>query len=174
MADSFIDIISYVALGLFALTLIIIAVGDVRSRRVPNLGIIALVGVWVFWRAVLVYSLCSSSVPFLDALATPDGVIGVSVFDGIVASASFGVGSLVLAVVFERVRGEFAMGGGDIKLLFAIGLYLGLQGETTAVFIACAFSVVVALLFRKLSENIPFGLSLAIGSVASMVYTLFF
>lgn len=67
-----------------------------------------------------------------------------------------------------------AMGGGDIKLMFAIGAFLGLNKTIWALLLAfiLASAVSIVLIFSKIKdarEYIPFGPFLALGSFISMI-----
>ncbi len=44
---------------------------------------------------------------------------------GLAGGLSIGVGMLLLSLLFDKVTGKESLGGGDIKLFFMTGLYLG-------------------------------------------------
>lgn len=67
-----------------------------------------------------------------------------------------------------------AMGGGDIKLMFAIGAFLGLNKTIWALLLAFILASIVSLvlIFSKIKDArdyIPFGPFLALGSFISMI-----
>lgn len=67
-----------------------------------------------------------------------------------------------------------AMGGGDIKFMFAIGAFLGLNKTLWALFIAFIIAAIISgflLLFRLKGRRdvIPFGPFLALGSLISFL-----
>jgi leader peptidase (prepilin peptidase)/N-methyltransferase len=69
-----------------------------------------------------------------------------------------------------------ALGGGDIKFMFAAGLYLGLYGVLRAIpaaFIAASIAGILLLLFKikKAKEYIPFGPFLALGSFIAFYFS---
>ena len=67
------------------------------------------------------------------------------------------------------------MGGGDIKLLFVTGLYLGWAENLLAIFFACIIGIVIGMVQMKKQEDeeqsvyFPFGPAIAVGAVISML-----
>lgn len=108
-----------VAMGL----LVIIAYGDVRTRRIPNafVGAIALLG--------------------LAHIAVVD--------DQTAAARTFGAGALVFAIAFLLFWRGF-LGGGDAKLVTAMTLLVGSEEllEFLFVMIMCGGIVALAILCR--------------------------
>lgn len=91
-------------------------------------------------------------------------------------------GALVAAVAAGGIfwimaaasRGR-AMGGGDIKLAFAMGLLLGVQGTVVAMFIAfnvAAIAGIGLILTKKRGrrDHIPFGPYLVLGTIVAYLY----
>ena len=82
-----------------------------------------------------------------------------------------GAGSLAtLAWVGSRIFGKEAMGMGDVKLMGAIGAFLGWPGVVFTFFVssfagAAAGLTMIALRRKELQSAIPFGPYLAIGAV---------
>lgn len=103
------------------------AVIDARSSVIPN-RCVATLALW--WLAV--------------AWALPGGYAA-----GIAGALVAGGFMLVAALIFERFSGEFALGGGDVKLVATFGLYLGAEGALLAVLLACVFFLVAALFRRR-------------------------
>ena len=69
---------------------------------------------------------------------------------------------LAVAWVFYKLRGQIGLGGGDIKLYGALGLYLGPLGVMYNIFLSCLLGSVVGVTFialKKMERNnpIPFG-----------------
>lgn len=56
-----------------------------------------------------------------------------------------GGGLLVLTTVYELVRRKEAFGGGDIKLMAVLGLFLGLERGIVCLLTACVLSVAYVL-----------------------------
>ena len=64
------------------------------------------------------------------------------------ALGGFAVGGGLLAVVllYEKLRGIEAMGGGDVKLVFLTGLYLGWKRNLLCLLLACVIGIVFGLI----------------------------
>jgi leader peptidase (prepilin peptidase)/N-methyltransferase len=70
-----------------------------------------------------------------------------------------------------------AMGGGDIKIMFAIGAFLGLNRTLWALLLAFSLSsiisiVLIAFKIKGTKDYIPFGPFLALGSFISLLIFL--
>ena len=91
------------------------------------------------------------------------------------------LGLLLFVLLMEKLLGREAMGGGDIKLLFLTGLFLGWQGNLLCLFVACLAGIVTGLVSARRRGGgedaagqehrpIPWGPSIALGAfVAAMV-----
>lgn len=79
-----------------------------------------------------------------------------------------GGGLLILSLVFDKITGKEGLGGGDIKLFFVTGLYLGALRGLLCLIVSCLVGLAFAG-FRK-NRKIPFGPAISIG----IVLTLFF
>ena len=76
---------------------------------------------------------------------------------------------LLLVLGMERMQGKELMGGGDIKLLFVIGLYIGWEKSLIAFLLACIIGIIVGVVqMRKANIYFSFGPAIALGTVASM------
>jgi leader peptidase (prepilin peptidase)/N-methyltransferase len=71
------------------------------------------------------------------------------------------------AALYRRARGRQGLGGGDAKLLGAVGLWLGWRALPSVLLIACAVGLVLALALRmKRDGRLPFGALLGAASFA--------
>ena len=88
---------------------------------------------------------------------------------------------LLLVLLMEKLWKKEAMGGGDIKLLFVTGLYLGWEQNLLAIFFACIIGIAVGLVQQKKAEKeaaneeemsvyFPFAPSIAAGAVLTLVF----
>lgn len=133
---------------LFCLSLV-----DLESYIIPNGCIIISIAVWAAY------------LPF-SGMGWKD--IGLSVLAGVV----FGGGLLLVSLVMDKVLKKESLGGGDVKLYFVIGLYLGLVGTLFSLILACILGLLFALIRKRIknkSEQIPFGPSIA-ASAAVMLF----
>ena len=104
---------------------------------------------------------------FLVTWTTPrDAVFG----------AAIGAGALLLLIglwyLLRRVRG---MGLGDVKMLAAVGAFLGVGGTLLTLFLASLIGALAGLLFLLRgrlgwSSRLPFGVFLAVGAVVSLFF----
>lgn len=77
---------------------------------------------------------------------------------------------LVLSLVMDKVLKKDTMGGGDIKLLFVIGMYLTLPQCLLTVLLACIVGILMAALVMKAGKDtaFPFGPALSIAAVLTL------
>ena len=123
--------ISLQALGALALACILLAgaFADLEGYIIPDRFILAGIGlrvVWFFfedWRVTL-----------------PDALLGGFVVGG---------GLLAFVLLYEKLRKIEAMGGGDLKLLFVTGLWLGWAKNLLCLLLACVLGVGFGLATRK-------------------------
>lgn len=75
---------------------------------------------------------------------------------------------LGLTLAFDRLLGRESLGGGDIKLLFMIGLFFDWKRNLLLLIAACALGLLFALPLRRRGgtdgREIPFGPALAAGA----------
>ncbi len=76
----------------------------------------------------------------------------------------------VVVLIMEKVMGKEAMGGGDIKLLFVSGLFLGWMGNILCILLACVFGVIFGLASGKRKEMIPWGPSICASALLVYLY----
>ena len=85
-----------------------------------------------------------------------------------------GIAGLLLAVVlvFEKIKGIEAMGGGDIKLIFMTGIFLGWRANLLCLFLACIIGIVFGLVFRSEDgdRTFPWGPSIELAAVICMLF----
>lgn len=78
---------------------------------------------------------------------------------------------LLLVLGMEKLLGREAMGGGDIKLLFVLALYLDWGALLLALLAACLLGLVWALATRRRKGMaMPFGPFLAAGALAAVCW----
>lgn len=158
------------------------ALVDIDTYTIPNGFIIAGLVVWVasVWFMVVptqgfgLGSLFAASLGFGYLAPLADGLLGAFVIGG---------GILVFSLLFDKVTGRTSLGGGDVKLLFVVGLYLGLCGSLFNLLIACLLGLVFAVVwqfFRKdqpeegegenfKTKAIPFGPAIAAATIVTLL-----
>lgn len=103
-------------------------------------------------------------------------VVGWTTPRDAVSGAAVGAGALLLLIglwyLLRRVRG---MGLGDVKMLAAVGAFLGVGGTLLTLFLASLIGAVTGLLFLVRgrlgwSSRLPFGVFLATGAVVSLFF----
>lgn len=93
-------------------------------------------------------------------------LIGKALLNGLILAG----GLLVIVLIADRVLKKETMGGGDIKLVFVIGLTLGLMQGLLAIFISCIIGLIFAYLPGARNREgedakaFPFGPGLAIAT----------
>ena len=81
----------------------------------------------------------------------------------LVCALSFSVPLLLLVLAMDRLLGKQTMGGGDIKLIFVLGLYFDQTQMLLLLFLACALALagiirdVVTGAGTKEARRFPFG-----------------
>ena len=78
---------------------------------------------------------------------------------------------LALVLGMERIMGREAMGGGDVKLLFALALYLSWAELFLTLLAGCLLGLLWAGLTRRgKGAAMPFGPFLAAGAAATLCF----
>lgn len=149
--------ISLQALGALALACVLLAgaFADLEGYIIPDRFVLAGIGlrvVWFFfedWRRAL-----------------PDALLG---------GFAVGGGLLAFVLLYEKLRKIEAMGGGDLKLLFVTGLWLGWAKNLLCLLLACVFGIVFGLATQKRraqQENakiLPWGPSICAAGIITML-----
>lgn len=91
--------------------------------------------------------------------------IGLHVLSGFV----YGGGVLIISLVMDKILKKESLGGGDVKLFFVVGLYLGLLPSLFAVMLSCVIGLLFVLVSRTGSKNhFPFGPSIAVAATVML------
>ena len=140
--------------GLFLELLLALSASDLRSRTLPDALIlqgIVLWGLWLFAEGL------SGSGEFLRHLAS----------DGLAAILYAGA-ALVLSLLSDRIFRKETLGGGDVKMLFMVMLYLGFARG----FLCLVIALLTGLIFLAVSKakRIPWGPSVAAGAASALLF----
>lgn len=81
---------------------------------------------------------------------------------GLIGAFAIAGAMLILSIVFDKITKKESLGGGDIKLFFMTGLYLGPWLGLFNLIIACVVGIIFVLVMKQ--RKIPFGpaISLAV------------
>lgn len=92
---------------------------------------------------------------------------GLSALGGCAVAAAL----LALVLAGERLTGQELMGGGDIKLMFALGLYFDWPRQLLTLLGGCLLGLLWAAAGRRSRGSaIPFGPFLALGAAATLCF----
>ena len=80
-----------------------------------------------------------------------------------------------MVLLYEKLRRVDAMGGGDLKLLFLTGLYLGWLENLLCLLLACLIGIITALAAQKRCRQqaprlIPWGPSIAAAAILTLLF----
>lgn len=131
------------------------SVVDARRRMIPNAAVVALAVLWAVG-ALTVW-------PAGIAAYVTQGLIGGVVTAGV---------AVLCAFMLSRARGAEALGAGDVKLLFAVGLftgaYAGMAVLAAACLLACLYALIRAAAHAPVSD-FPFAPFIACAAICAMV-----
>ncbi len=117
---------------IFASVLLASAFADLKGYIIPDRFIVA---------AIVL------RIPFFFCLQDLKGQL----IDALIGGFAIGGGLLLVVLLYEKLRKIEAMGGGDLKLLFVTGLYLGWARNILCLLLACIFGIVFGLVMRRKS-----------------------
>lgn len=138
----------------FVCILFFVSITDLYDRIIPNSCLIIGIGIRLLWS--LVYE--NFGIKILLVLLK----------EGLMISLPL----LLLVLLMEKIRGMEMMGGGDIKLVFLMGLYLGWQRNLLALFLGCLIGIIymgVRLGKEGKEVTFAFGPFLSVGAVFSLL-----
>ena len=121
---------------------------DIKNRRIPNAALLLAIAVRVL------FFLRMEGVDLLE--------FGALCIDGLLVSVPLAI----LVMALDRFWNKQTMGGGDIKLVFVTGLYLGWEKNLVMLWIAAVLALVYAVLRKK--NEFAFGPAIAIATMISL------
>lgn len=139
---------------IFAALLLLLSLIDLQERLLPD--------------RILIAAAVNRLVFFFASGGAVSGILPM-----LAGALSVSLPMLLLALFMDRILGRDSMGGGDIKLLFVLGMYLDWMRMLLLLFAACILGIGAALAAGKKSAaareaGIPFGPCLA--AAALFVY----
>ena len=139
---------------------------------------------------MFVLTSCLISISLIDykTQIIPDGLVGVIAVSSVLYNLLYvphgvidmllgaAVGFAVMLLIFIISRG--GMGGGDVKLSAAVGLWLGVEGTLLFLLLAFIMGGVISLLLlvsgaKSKGEAIPFGPFLCLAAFLTVLYQPF-
>ena len=123
---------------------------DAKRNRIPN---------WLMLLAILVrfgFFLCCEDLSLVSA--------GRLLMDGLVLSLPL----YLISWLMDSLLKKPSLGGGDIKLLFVTGLYLGGEQNLAMFFIAGIMALVYCALRGK--RELPLGPAIAVASIIVLIF----
>jgi leader peptidase (prepilin peptidase) / N-methyltransferase len=111
-------------------------------------------------------------VSIISQLIIAPQLVFINLFSGIGAFLFF----LIISVAFSALTKKDAMGGGDIKLVFLLGLFLGFPNIVIALYIAFltgALAGIILIIWKKKQfrkATLPFGTFLILGSAICLFW----
>jgi leader peptidase (prepilin peptidase)/N-methyltransferase len=136
----------------FLCCLFLLSLVDLDVSEIPDGCHIAAVVIWL------------AALPFLWSGWT-DALLHVA------AGVAFGAGLLLVSLVMDRILKKESLGGGDVKLIAVIGLYLGFLPTLFALILSCFLGLGQAVASgRGRGKAFPFGPALS----AAAALMLFF
>ena len=133
---------------------------------------------------VLVTCLLALSLVDLDTQIIPDRFLIISasvrlmqlalegrLISGLIPGLVLGGGLLVLSLVMDKVLKKESMGGGDVKLLAVLGLYVTLAQGLLLMILACVIGIVMAKVTEKPDGDgtFPFGPALSLSALVTLL-----
>ena len=140
--------------GLFLELMLALSASDIRSRTLPDPLILQGIVLWLLW---LLSEGLSGSGEFFRHLAS-----------GGLAAFLYAGAALVLSLLMDRLFRKETLGGGDVKMLFMVMLYLGFAKGFLCLVIAL-LSGLIFLIAAK-GKRIPWGPSVAAGAAAALLF----
>lgn len=91
----------------------------------------------------------------------------LQVMDGLLGAFIIAGAMLVLSLIFDKVTGKESLGGGDVKLLFMAGLYIGLLTGLFNLILACIVGIIFVVAMKQ--KRIPFGPAISVAVFISIM-----
>ena len=144
----------------FISILIIISISDIKYYIIPDE--VLMVGVILIMAELIINTIINK----------------LDIYNGILTHILNGLGSFAILYLFKSlgdiVFKKESLGGGDIKLLFLIGMVLGFDMSIVTIFIAAFIALPLSIisLIKNNNNVLPFGPYLSIASVIILLSRL--
>ncbi len=132
--------------------LLALSLWDAAERIIPDSLLLALAANRLLWLVLLRERPAEAALEILTACAVPAALL-----------------ALVLAA--EKLLGREVMGGGDLKLLFSLALYMSWAELLLGLLLSCLLGLLwAALAGRRGDAAVPFGPFLAAGALSAVCF----
>ena len=156
----------YLSLSLFFICILyLVTITDLCDQIIPDGAILVAIVVKVIHSCVGWYYGWFGNIAYMEKPALVKVLLGL-LLDGLSVSLPL----LLLTLLMEKLWKKEAMGGGDIKLIFVTGLYLGWKNNLLMMLVACIVGIIVGLIQTKDESYFPFGPSIAIAAVFCLLF----
>jgi len=167
-----------------AFILCAIALADIERSIVPNRLVLAGLAFWLLSFRFIPLSQFEPGIVSLFFPSVQQGSL-VVFFDSLLSALFVSGFILLVSVVAEQLSKKPMLGGGDIKLFFMVGLYLGFWGSVLNLFLSCLLGILVAFLWRRKgkqqqelaegqpgvqSHTFPFAPAIALATMLTIVF----
>jgi len=150
----------------FGSIMLVLVFADMETRILPDQFTIG-----GFWAGLALATIVPHEVGFfsmLSGIGPPLGSIGEALF-----AAGFASGSIwIVGVLYRRIRQREGLGFGDVKMLAAMGVFLGLSKTLMALILGSVAGSVLGLVYIYLTRKdastyqLPFGTFLGAAAIA--------
>lgn len=127
-----------------------LALVDIDSYEIPDGFIIAGIVWWIV------------TMPFMNTS------VSYQLKNGLIGGIAIGGGILLFSLIMDNVLKKESMGGGDIKLFFMLGLYMGPALSLFNLIVSCFVGILMVVILRK--NRIPFGPAIVGASFISLLW----
>ena len=117
------------------------------------------------WQTMLLPDALTLPLMWAGLLLASFGATGLSLHLSLWGAAAGYMLLWLVAQAFKRLRGIEGMGGGDLKLLAALGAWLGVGALLPLVLFSSLLHVALALVLRQRTQPVPFGPALVAAAV---------
>ena len=135
---------------LLVCVLYLVSVTDIYAHQIPNIVILTSIAIWIL-------------------LTTDMGIIVLlkGLAEGLIVSFPL----LILVLVMEKCFHKEALGGGDIKLLYVIGLYLGWEKTLLSLLLACVMGTFGGTLiqYHRKKKEFAMGPYIAVSAMVALL-----